>query len=275
MNPITLRPRHESETAPLTGANTGAAEPLTAANAKRLLNILGPSAQAIPAVQELLREIPSGISSAAGSVLRGETDPLEIAYNGLIGEAANQVSQLFPGVPVADLLVSNVKEARRASPNYGASTLAAGARTGSGMLGQAILPIPGVGYMVGSSIGNYFAQESIRDGYLGDWSDSRSNERQRDAVEDLGKSVSDTKDLAARDNGWQNLTGEKSPFGLQAEYDATPLGRIENSSNIKAFYGGHRDDYGLGGEDNVGGTKGSSTGTGGGYNDGKGGVTGL
>ena len=84
--------------------------------------------------------------------------------------------------------------------------------------------------MVGSSIGNYFAQESIREGYLGDWADSRSNEMSRDELEDeYGYSVKDTKEIMAKDIDMNTY----SPMADQTADNPTPS---DTGWALKSYY---------------------------------------
>jgi hypothetical protein len=186
--------------------------------------------------------------------------------------AGYALDQLFdlPGLP--SLGASLVGEAFSKDPNYVAAGSKSLVNTMAGMVGNAAIPI--FGGVISSSLSDYFAQKSLDDGWLGDFADSRSNEKQRDTLEDdWGLDVDATKDMAAIDKALgEYANSDDYGLGLTANYNSTTAGQIEKSFSLKDYMDSKERDSG---GNNVGGEKGSSTGTGGGYNDGHGGVSGL
>lgn len=125
-------------------------------------------------------------------------------------------------------------------------------------LGSTFVPALAVPAMIAQA-GNA-AYKSYTGGILGDAMDSRSYETTRDALEERGYSRADSGSIAQDIASWESQ-GIKAPAGLSTR---SSLGR-----RASGMFGGE------GGSNNVGGERGSSTGTGGGYNDGNGGVSGL
>lgn len=125
-------------------------------------------------------------------------------------------------------------------------------------LGSSFVPGLAVPAMIAQA-GNA-AYKSYSNGILGDAMDSRSYEATRDALEARGYSRVDSGSIAKDIAAWESQ-GVKAPSGLST--------RTIGSKAAGMFGGSDRSD------NNVGGERGSSTGTGGGYNDGRGGVTGL
>lgn len=148
------------------------------------------------------------------------------------------------------------------NPNYEKAAVGSVGSTVGAMAGAALGPI---GSFLGSMVGRAIASEQYANGAYGDARDVRSWEEVRDFYEDEyanPMSRSQTKALAA------GITD-----GVK-----TDIKQFDHMEKKKSLGADISNDYGGGlgeGGHNVGGERGSSTGTGGGYNDGHGGVSGL
>jgi hypothetical protein len=218
----------------------------------------------------------SVVPSTLNAAMQGAT-PEQVAtvagQTAVSSGAGYALDQLFdlPGLP--SLGASLVGEAFSDTPNYVAAGTKNLVNNAAGLIGNALFPV--VGGIAAASLSDYFAQKSLEDGWLGDFADSRSNENMRDTLEDdWGLDVDATKDMANIDKAlgdYANTDGYG--LGLTANHNSTANAQINRSFSLKDYMNARDDDFG--GNDNVGGDRGSSTGTGGGYNDGNGGVSGL
>lgn len=176
-------------------------------------------------------DIP-GLVGAASALGRGAS-PAEAGMYGLRSATsevtANIVRGLLPGVPLAGTIAGAAAgEALSPSPNVGAAISKAGLSGFGSLLGSAVAP--GFGTIVGGILGGYLAKESLENGFLGDWNDTRDREAERDYAEDKGYSVRETERMAERDRA---LPG--NAFGLSAANEDSTRSALERGAGDNPF----------------------------------------
>ena len=145
--------------------------------------------------------VPSGVTSAVSAAAKTDNfsalqDSLMSSVAGIIGREV--AGAALPGVPgVASLTGAVASEATKSNPNFGATAVNSIARTGASLLGTAVGG-PWGGF-IGGMLGGYAVKSSMEDGWLGDMTDARSREADRDRAESLGFSTSQTADAAGVD----------------------------------------------------------------------------
>lgn len=177
-----------------------------------------------------------GMTNAAAS--GGSNKDVGNATFGSIMQSALQfgLSSLFEGIPgVANVGTAVGMEAMSDDPNYGRAALSSGLPMATSVVSNAVLP--GLG-MIAGPLASYYAQRSLKDGWLGDATNSRSKERMRDAVEDeWGLCVDDTASMAASQRSIDGINAgasEESKFedklglGLEANYGTTTAGQLRS-----------------------------------------------
>ncbi len=100
-----------------------------------------------------------------------------------------------PGVSVG---MANVMESQRANPNYGRATIGSGIPSTVGTVAS-LFGGPLVGLVAGI-VADVFTRDSLADGGLGDWTDSRTHEWARDDLEDQGSSYNESASAVSNDN---------------------------------------------------------------------------
>lgn len=200
-----------------------------------------------------LGSIPGATSAVTGAVTGQSFSDIQDAVLGdLLGWGASTVaSNLGLGYGIPGVVGAVTSQAAKDNPNYGATALGSVAQIGSAMLGGAVAgPL---GALVGGTLGGTLANQSLKEGYLGDLVDSRARESERDAVEDaFGLSPSDTESMARVDSlegfldGLSAMAGAASgekgrtsamdanlgfDFGLDSAYGSTTEGKLSSAAS--------------------------------------------
>lgn len=200
-----------------------------------------------------LGSIPGATSAVTGAVTGKSFGEIQDAVLGdLLGWGASTVaSNLGLGYGIPGIVGTVASQAVKDNPNYGATALGSVAQTGSAMLGG-LVGGP-LGALVGGTLGGTLANQSLKEGYLGDLAGSRSRESERDAVESaFGLSPSDTESMARVDSlegfldGLSAMAGAASgekgrtsamdanlgfDFGLDSAYGSTTEGKLSSAAS--------------------------------------------
>jgi len=188
-----------------------------------------------PAISSAVNSLTSGAdpetlgTSAFSAVMQSG---LAQAYNSILG-----------GLPMAPQMATSLSmEATKAKPNYSKTAVNTGIQMLTSLLGN--LALPGYGGVIAGGLAKYFSEKSFKHGFLGDMTDSRSREKQRDSIEDAyGVNVDDTAEMASGQSRLDRMNMESTGFvpssekiddklgvGLQSNYDTTTAGQLEKSA---------------------------------------------
>jgi hypothetical protein len=182
-----------------------------------------------------LGQVP-GVNAGVNAAMQGnDLDAIQDAVlGGLLGWSGSEATAaLGLGYGLPGIVGSVTAESVKDNPNYGAAALGTAARTGSAILGT-MVGGPLVG-MVTGSLGGYLADQSLKEGYLGDFAGSRSRERARDSVEDhFGVGVDATSEMANMDAAMGSMAGDIA-FGLTSHDRGTPAGRLSSAMGEDPF----------------------------------------
>lgn len=141
--------------------------------------------------------VGAGVNAATQG---GSLDAIQDAILGSVlgWGASSATSALGLGFGLPGIAGATASEFSKDDPNYGAAAIGATTKTGLAMLGGALAgPLGAYGL---TQLGGPMVDKSLSGGYLGDVADSRSREKERDAVEDaFGVSVEDTAQMARVD----------------------------------------------------------------------------
>lgn len=194
-----------------------------------------------PAVNFAVSQTPfgnlPGINSTVGAMTGNidAADFLDSLYAEVTGwGAAELVGHLAPGVPALPGIVAGLAtEGFKDNPNYSAKLTQSTIGAGATVLGGAIAGPPGA--LIAGTLADYVTKASLDDGWLGDITDARSREKERDAVEgEWGFSREDTSSMA-KTQGLMDAFGVKdNGFGLDAAYSSTAYGQME-AAGQKSF----------------------------------------
>jgi hypothetical protein len=177
--------------------------------------------------------IGPALSGALQSSLSG-ANPEQVGMSmfnaGLGSSVATAINSISPGIPgLPSIGASLATESLKEDPNYSASALRSGINAAAGFLGN--LALPGIGGVAASSLADYVSSKSFKDGFLGDITDSRRNEKERDAIErDFGVGTETTKSMADFQDMLDQFGIEDKSFGLKSAYDTTPTGQLEKTT---------------------------------------------
>lgn len=161
-----------------------------------------------------LGQVP-GVTAGVNAAMQGSS--LDAIQDAVLGDllgwgGASLASNLGLGYGIPGIVGAVTSEAVKDNPNYGATALGSTAQVGSAMLGG-VLGGP-FGSIIGGTLGRSLANSSLKEGYLGDLADSRSREKDRDAVESaFGVSVADTESMARVDSIESFLDGLEAMAG--------------------------------------------------------------
>ena len=177
--------------------------------------------------------VPSSVQSGVNAVMSSSSfselqDSLLSSLAGTLASTA--VDTALPGVTgLPSLAGALASESTKQDSNFSAAAIKSGLTTAASVLGTATLG-PFGGFLTGT-LGGYAVESSLRDGWLGDVADSRSSEKERDAVEDgFGFTQSQTADMAATQRGLDAFGVPDKGFGLDAAYDSTTAGQLAASA---------------------------------------------
>ena len=157
---------------------------------------------------------------------------LSMGQSGLGSMINKGVNALSGGVPgVGPMVGAMASTAMGSNPNYKSAGVRSGINTLAALVGNAALP--GLGGIIATSLADYITGPSWEHGFLGDVTDSRSQEKEKDAIEDSwGVGTSTTKDLA----GWDALgVGQ---LGVNAAYGGTAAGKYESAAEKSGLFSG-------------------------------------
>lgn len=189
----------------------------------------------------------SAVTSAANAGLQGGNvkDMGISALSAALSEAASRtLSNALPGLPgIGQVGTATVKESLSPNPNLARAAIQSAVPTAASIIGSAMGPFAG---MAAGGLADYFTSKSLKDGWLGDMADSRSQESKRDAVEsgwDVG--VDTTAGLASTQGAMNDMgvKGSKSGygFGLDSAYDSTTTGVMDKQGQAALSLSGYFD----------------------------------